>query len=272
MTSAECTVTIEPGKVPVVVVVGEVNYESAPRIRQALSQLQLEGHLSLALDCSSVDFIDSSGIGAVVHAAETLRQAGGSLRLRGAAPQLVHALQVSGFAGLLDLQKLEESPLCRAAVERRAGAPGIQRQARFSVPLLTDEGGTVRKRVTEIAETMPFSREQIDDIRLAVGEAVANAVRHGRRNEHDCLTVHCTADSDKLVVRIHNPGKPFNPDAVPLPDPYHVREGGLGIFFMRASMDSVDYSFDKAGTTVTMVKYVCAASEGDDGRGDELDG
>jgi serine/threonine-protein kinase RsbW len=106
---------------------------------------------------------------------------------------------------------------------------------------------------------MPFTSDDIDDIRLAVGEAVSNAIRHGcPKNDEDRLTVRCVGDTEKLVVEIHNPGQPFDPDSIPIPDPALLREGGMGIFFMRASMDQVNYNFDETGTTVIMTKFVGA--------------
>jgi len=252
-----------------VVVAGEVNYESAPRIVQSLRELQEKGELRIAMDCGSVDFIDSSGIGAIVHAADALRRAGGALSLRAATPQLTHALQVSGFSELLDVQAPAPE---QAAVRARRGHPSrVWQQARFSVGMAADEEAVARRRVTELAEMLPFSPEQIDDIRLAVGEAVANAIRHGCAGRDGHLTVRCAADSEKLVIRVHNPGEPFDPAAVPVPNPCSLREGGLGIFFMRTAMDSVDYSFDDTGTTVTMTKYLPPAEEGDGRRSDHLD-
>jgi serine/threonine-protein kinase RsbW len=253
---SDCTVSIEPGVPPLVVVAGEVNYESAPRIREVLSALQHEGQSRLILDCSRVDFIDSSGIGAIVHCAQSLKQCGGGLVLKAATHQLLHALRVSGFIDQLDLLT-QFSEVAR--MHWPQGMKGVWQQSELRLPLKADRDGLMRKRVTEMAAAMPFTRDQIDDIRLAVGEAVSNAVRHGcSGSELDMLTMRCAADGEKLVVSIHNPGRPFDPGAIPVPDPRVLREGGMGIFFMRSSMDLVEYEFDPTGTTVIMTKYVKA--------------
>jgi serine/threonine-protein kinase RsbW len=132
-----------------------------------------------------------------------------------------------------------------------------KKQAMLSIPLEVDKDGLIRRRVTELAQSMPFSRQQIDDIRLAVGEAVSNAIKYGCPNgENSCLEVNCVGDHEKLVIMVHNPGDPFDPDAVPIPDPENLQEGGMGIFFMRVSMDEVEYHFDKTGTIVKMTKYI----------------
>lgn len=252
---SDCLVNVESGPVPCVVVVGEVNYESSKYISRTFEQLIQDGLQDFRLDCQSVDFIDSSGIGAIVHAAQMLRRQGGSLKLTAATPQFIHALQISGFADLLDVGEDVFQP--PSAARRQVGNTGGWQRSSFSIPVKADTDGTVRRRVTEFAEAMPFTSEQIDDIRLAVGEAVANAVRHGCCDkESDRLTVRCQGDSEKLIVKITAPGEPFDPDAVPIPDPMLLREGGMGIFFMRKSMDQVSFVFDEAGTTVVMTKFL----------------
>ncbi|MEN6520671.1 MAG: anti-sigma factor antagonist [Armatimonadota bacterium] len=252
---ANCIVTVQPGQPPLVTLTGEVNYESTDSIKEAIEGLLHDGLTRIAMDCSSVDFIDSSGIGTIIRWAQKLRAAGGELVLRSATQQTVHALQISGFADLLNIEHVYDSP----RPERKPCVSGLWQQVKFSIPLPADKNGLIRQRVTELAESMPFSRYQIDDIRLAVGEAVSNAIRHGcNGGESDRLSVNCTGDEEKLVIRVRYPGDKFDPDAVPIPDPCNPREGGMGIYFMRASMDSVDYTFDETGTTVTMTKYIGA--------------
>ncbi|MBI2843534.1 MAG: anti-sigma factor antagonist [Armatimonadetes bacterium] len=259
--AAECTVTVEHADPPLVVLAGEVNYESAFHIRDALKLLvECEGKQHVVIDCRFVDFIDSSGIGTIVHVAQRLKRTGGVLRLKSPTAQLVHALQVSGFAEMVEV----ESPVSRRA--KRNGdsirMPGTWQHVSFCVPLRAERDGIVRRRVTELAESMPFTREELDDIRLAVGEATSNALRHGcRDHENDRLTVRCTGDSEKLCVEIHNPGEPFDADSIPVPNPEFLLEGGMGIFFMKKSMDSVEFHFDETGTTVAMVKYVSKNGE-----------
>lgn len=247
-------ITVEPGESPVVWISGEVNYDSAPRIRQVFSDLMAQGHETVVLDCADVEFIDSSGIGAIVHAAQALKDAKRHLRLRAAGAQFVHALQVSGLAQMLDLSLVE--PL---TTERDLMAVALSQCQRYSFSLPASCGTTTvaRRRVTEFIEAMPFTTQQLDDIKLAVGEALANAVRHGcSKPDEDCLVVRCSGDSQKFVISINNPGDPFDVDAVPVPTVQRLRDGGMGIFFMRTAMDEVDYAFDQDGTTVTMTKFI----------------
>jgi serine/threonine-protein kinase RsbW len=265
LAGTNCIVSIEPGSPTLIVLSGEVNYETAPQISVAFNRLREAGENHFALDCGSVDFIDSSGIGAIVHSAHMLKSVGGRVSVRGATQQFVHALQVSGFAQLLDF---EASAAVFPLGPWSCGTDAhVLQQASFSIPMKADMDGLVRRRVTEMAMTMPFTRDAIDDIRLAVGEAVSNAIRHAACNLDEArLTVRCIGDEEKIIIEIHNPGQPFDPDEVPEPNPILLKEGGMGIFFMRKSMDEVDYAFDDSGTTVAMTKYLGADDSHDDRR------
>jgi anti-sigma regulatory factor (Ser/Thr protein kinase) len=59
---------------------------------------------------------------------------------------------------------------------------------------------------------------------------------------------------------------------VPPPAPEELREGGMGVYFIRALMDEVSFESDGSGTVVQMIKYrpqasVAGAEAGDVKRG-----
>jgi serine/threonine-protein kinase RsbW len=92
-------------------------------------------------------------------------------------------------------------------------------------------------------------------LRLALEEAVVNAIKHG-----NCLdaakTVHveCRSTPDKIWIRVSDQGRGFNPDAVPdCTDPDRIDvPSGRGIMLMRNFMTRVEYS--DRGNVVTMEK------------------
>lgn len=65
----------------VLVVQGEVDMASAPDLRDALEALIDGGRTRLVVDLSSVDFMDSSGVGVLVGAHRRLEESGGGLAL-----------------------------------------------------------------------------------------------------------------------------------------------------------------------------------------------
>ena len=107
-------------------------------------------------------------------------------------------------------------------------------------------------------------------IGIAVREAVANAIKHGNREDPDkTVEVDFGLEGDEVVVRVADQGEGFDPDT--LPDPLSkenlLRPNGRGIFFMRQFMDGIDYTFrPEGGTIVTLRKKLAPGSEaGEDG-------
>ena len=59
------------------------------------------------------------------------------------------------------------------------------------------------------------------------------------------------------VVRITDFGHPFEPSEPPEPDPEAMlsgEPGGIGIYFIYRSVDSVSYEAAESGNTLTLVK------------------
>ena len=92
-------------------------------------------------------------------------------------------------------------------------------------------------------------------IKLALEEAMTNAVRHGNRSDPTkriLVRYTVTVDRTEIVVRDEGPG--FQPDAVPDPTlPENIdRPNGRGIMLMRAYLDEVEYC--DGGRAVRLVK------------------
>jgi len=65
----------------VVSVHGDVDIATAPRLREVVIGLVSDGHLDVVIDLGAVDFLDSTGLGAIVGALKRVRTHGGDLRL-----------------------------------------------------------------------------------------------------------------------------------------------------------------------------------------------
>jgi serine/threonine-protein kinase RsbW len=94
------------------------------------------------------------------------------------------------------------------------------------------------------------------EILLAVGEAAANAARHGRRpTGRSEIRVRCAMKGRDVTITVADDGPGFvqDPDDEPeLPDRY--ASGGRGLYLMREFMDEVDLAPTPEGTTVTLVR------------------
>ena len=134
---------------------------------------------------------------------------------------------------------------------------------------------TVRGRYTEIRQVCEFVSEgaaragfdedAIFQVQLACDEACTNIIEHTYREEDvGDITVSWEIEGKAFVITITDNGEQFNPrDIPPAPIPlspldeneFEIKEGGLGVYFMRKLMDSVNYSYQKGnGNILTMKK------------------
>ena len=93
--------TIRPDGVAVLVAEGRINLVTATAVRREVQRVVDEGHTRLALDLSGVEFIDSSGLGALVSGLKTARTAGGDLRLVAASEQVAGVLRLTNLDRIL---------------------------------------------------------------------------------------------------------------------------------------------------------------------------
>ncbi|BAU31431.1 STAS domain-containing protein [Microcella alkaliphila] len=90
-----------PGGVVVLKPEGRLNMVAAPAVREAVSSIVDSGRSKVAVDLSGVEFIDSSGLGALISGLKTTRQAGGDLRIAGANDQVKLMLSLTNLERVL---------------------------------------------------------------------------------------------------------------------------------------------------------------------------
>jgi anti-anti-sigma factor len=232
---------------------GDVDFHTAPQIVEAIAALLTEGHLLVHVCLKNVEFMDSTGISALLNSVRFARESDARIVLVSPSQQLMHFLDVSGFKQFFEFESV---PSARFSFPESEASPLDWEICEFSVPCHPELVADIRRRVAQVAESLPFTPVQIQDIKLAVGEAAANAYRHGRPSDLGTIHVRCVGDSDKLVVDIMDSGPGFDPSQVHTPEEGSLEEGHRGIFFMRLSMDEVTYERLNPGMRVRMVKYV----------------
>ncbi|MGW0316012.1 ATP-binding protein [Streptomyces flavidovirens] len=94
------------------------------------------------------------------------------------------------------------------------------------------------------------------DVRVAVFEAVLNALLHAGSEGEVAATLELAVDDDWIVATVTDNGPGFDPAAVPDPrtDGSLRRPHGRGIFLMRQLMDSVDFIFPESGGTRVILR------------------
>ena len=100
----------------------------------------------------------------------------------------------------------------------------------------------------------------------ALREALANAVRHGnRQNPDQDVRVFFTIENSTATIRVEDEGDGFDPADVPDPTTPEnlLRPCGRGIFYMRQFMNRVEFSLGPTGgTAVVMVRDLDQSDSG----------
>lgn len=78
---AGVTIDQQGNGVAVVRMTGRLDYQTAPEARQELLDAVEQGSARLVADLGAVEFLDSSGLGALIAGLKAARAAGGDLRL-----------------------------------------------------------------------------------------------------------------------------------------------------------------------------------------------
>ena len=110
----------------------------------------------------------------------------------------------------------------------------------------------VRRFVEKLAAECGYSKADIFDIKVSVGEACANAIEHGSpAGKHNNIVVNFEYDNNCAVINVSDEGR-FKPRFPNLDSQLNYR--GRGIPFMLALMDEVEIKESEKGTTVRLVK------------------
>jgi anti-sigma B factor antagonist len=120
--------TVGPiGDCAVLQVTGEVDLYTALMLRNQIRELAAKGAVHLIADLGGVDFLDSTGLGALVGGLKRLREAGGSLAVAISAPRILRIFQITGLTKALAVQRSVEDaitadPHWQHAAESQAGS------------------------------------------------------------------------------------------------------------------------------------------------------
>lgn len=80
---------------------GRLTMVTAPQLRTLVADTVGEGRNRVVVDLGAVEFMDSSGLGALIAGLKTARQAGGDLRIACVAPQVATVLQLTNLDRVL---------------------------------------------------------------------------------------------------------------------------------------------------------------------------
>jgi len=116
--------------------------------------------------------------------------------------------------------------------------------------------GKVSAGVKELLTSKGWTGDKIMEVQVAVQEALANAIRHGCKNDASKQVQCCiTFDANgELVIVVRDPGPGFDVKAVPNPldESNLLKVSGRGVFLINQLMDTVEFS--EEGRQVLMRK------------------
>ena len=121
----------------------------------------------------------------------------------------------------------------------------VHEQFEVFIPSDTEAGQAVQERIVSRLESLEYSMRDVFGVRLALEEALVNAIKHGNGlDPNKTVRVNCLIEDDLLRVEIEDQGPGFNMGDVPDPTAEENldRPCGRGIMLIKSFMTSVEYN------------------------------
>jgi len=134
--------------------------------------------------------------------------------------------------------------------------------AELTIPSDLSEARRVQDEIEEALTAGRYTDRDIFSIKLAIEEALVNAIKHGNQMDPDKrVFVSYSVSSERFDIKIVDEGSGFNPADVPDPTaPENLeRPCGRGLLLIRNFMN--DVSYHGKGNIVTMFKVRAVATE-----------
>ncbi len=144
-------------------------------------------------------------------------------------------------------------------------------QVTLIIPAIPEYVGTARLTILGVAGRLGFTYDQVEDIRLAVGEACANAIERAQRRLGDAahqsmVTLRCEADASRLIVEIEDGAENETADSVegidlerPSSEVADMNSQEIGALLMEILVDEVAVeTAPGGGAIVRLTKYANA--------------
>jgi serine/threonine-protein kinase RsbW len=145
----------------------------------------------------------------------------------------------------------QETPR-QSDVSRRKVQPRGQRESlasRAEIPCVVD-------RILAVMAGWQYSPQEIFRIRLALEEAIVNAIKHGHRDDPaKRVWVSFLVSAEMVLIEVQDEGPGFDVKKVPNPlaEENLEKSSGRGLLLMRSYMSWV--RFNAAGNCVTMCRH-----------------
>ncbi len=137
---------------------------------------------------------------------------------------------------------------------------------KFEIPSDTRNVAFARTAVALFASQLDWTLDELEDIKVAVSEAVSNSIIHGYQLQEGVVRVEASYEGRRLTIVVEDFGQGI-PDVEQAQETGYTtipeERMGLGFTFMHEYMDQVLVSSEvQKGTKVILIKEVPQRAEG----------
>lgn len=233
---------------------GDIDITVVNDLRKKIDDELRKGVTRLEIDLTDVDYIDSSGVGILIYVDRSLKPIGGSFSLIGVTDRVMRILSLAGLIDAIPTMRLETEKTLNGAATTSHNKLLWTRSIR--VPDDFSAMSEIRNKICDDLAPLGFTEDALFDIKLAFGEALANALGHGRSDDGTCTVIVTTfAYENRTVIEVLDSGRGIGFKPEKLPGLYETR--GRGVRLMHMLVDNVDFEHPvSGGTLVRLIKYL----------------
>lgn len=110
----------DTGGVRILAVQGYLDAHTAPSFESSIENEIRSGNVRLVVDCASLTYISSAGLGVFMSFLEDAREQGGDIKLAAITPKVFQIFDVLGFPKLFDITPTVEEAIARFGPPRES--------------------------------------------------------------------------------------------------------------------------------------------------------
>ncbi|WP_026895527.1 ATP-binding protein [Clostridiisalibacter paucivorans] len=129
------------------------------------------------------------------------------------------------------------------------------------IPVKPEYVSVVRLTASSIASRMGFNIEEIDDIKVAIGEACSNIIMDNTKEDID-IEVEFLLYKDKLTIKIDDSEKNKCDKEINSSSIEEMKDKELGLFIIKTLMDDVDCMNEEGINKIIMTKEIGVVENG----------
>jgi len=116
-TMKECIIQIEyAADLAIVQLNGSLDAYSFPRLESMLNELREKNRYQVILDCTTLDYVSSAALGALIGFARKVRQNGGDLKLAKLSKRIYTIVELLGFHKIVEIYPTVEQAAAKFGI------------------------------------------------------------------------------------------------------------------------------------------------------------